>query len=282
MTNFSLENITPTIGSTVDFDLAKASARDMAEIRRLLSERMVLAFPNQQLTHAQHKALGAHFGTGVLHRHALARVSGSDDPDIVVVKADASSKYAVGEAWHTDVSCDPNPIAVSMLYMKQVPENGGGDTLFASMYDALAGLSAPLRQLLEGLTARHNGALPWRDGYGIEPPKDQPYNVTVHPVILRHPETGRPLLWVNGGFTQRILELSKHESDHLLDMLFNHIEREPKYQCRVRWQPSMLVMWDNIATQHMASWDYYPQTRIAERVSVVGPELAAFQSLTKA
>lgn len=278
MSNFSVQNITPTIGSMVNFDLATASAADMTEIHRLLGERMVLAFPDQHLSRDQHKALGKHFGTGVLHRHPLAAQTGSTDPDVLIVKADANSKWVAGESWHTDVSCDPNPIAVSMLYMKQIPENGGGDTLFASMYDALEGLSAPLRKMLEGLTARHNGARPWRDGYGIEPPKDQPYNVTVHPVILRHPETARALLWVNGGFTQRIMEVSKHESDHLLDMLLNHIEREPKYQCRIRWQNNMLVMWDNLATQHIASWDYFPQTRIAERVSVVGPELAAFQS----
>jgi taurine dioxygenase len=282
MANFNVDNITPTIGSTVNLDLAKASAGDMAEIRRLLSKRMVLAFPNQNLTREQHKALGTHFGTGVLHRHALAKASGSDDPDILMVRADANSKFVAGETWHTDVSCDPNPIEVSMLYMKQVPENGGGDTLFSSMYEALAGLSAPVRQLLEGLTARHNGALPWREGYGIEPPRDQPFNVTVHPVILHHPETGQPLLWVNSGFTQRILELSKHESDNLLGMLFSHVEREPKYQCRIRWQNNMLVMWDNLATQHAASWDYYPQTRIAERVSVIGPELATCQPATRA
>ena len=92
-------------------------------------------------------------------------------------------------------------------------------------------------------------------------------------MILRHPETGRELLWVNGGFTERILELSMHESDCVLRMLFGQIEREPKYQCRVQWQPNTLVMWDNLGSQHMASWDYYPQSRYAERVSVIGPDL---------
>lgn len=276
MSEAAFSHITPTIGTEITgLDLTQADAATMARMRALLNERMVLVFRDQQLSQAQHKALGAHFGTGVLHRHPLAIQGGNTDPEVLPVKADANSKYVAGEDWHTDVSCDPAPIAVSMLYMRKTPENGGGDTLFSSMYDALDTLSPPIRALVETLSARHNGARPWRDVYGIEPPKDQPYNISVHPCVLTHPETGRPLLWVNGGFTDRILGLSQHEGGAILRMLLSHIERGVKFQCRVKWRPGTLVMWDNIATQHTAAWDYFPQSRHAERVSVIGADLTA-------
>lgn len=274
MTTLSLRHLTPTIGSEVlDLDLAQADDAALRTLRAALNERMVLVLRDQRLTPERHKEVARHFGTGVLHRHALALKSGGGDPEILPVKADATSKYVAGEGWHTDVSCDPNPIAASLLYVRKCPENEGGDTNFASMYDALTTLSAPIRDMLRGLTAVHDGAMPWRDIYGIEPPPGQPYNRTIHPVIITHPETGRELLWVNGGFTKKINELSLSESQQVLTMLFRHVESTAKIQCRVKWRDNTLVIWDNIATQHMATWDYFPLSRHGERVSAIGPDL---------
>ncbi len=63
-----------------------------------------------------------------------------------------------GEEWHSDVSCDPEPPMGSILYMKQLPPDGGGNTLFANMYRAYDTLSAPIQRLCEGLIAVHDGA----------------------------------------------------------------------------------------------------------------------------
>jgi len=91
-----------------------------------------------------------------------------------------------------------------------------------------------------------------------------------HPLITRHPETGRKTLYVNRGFTTRIPELSRSESDALLEMLFRHVETNVEFQCRVRWTPNTLVFWDNRCTQHCAVWDYFPNSRYGERVSIIG------------
>jgi len=274
--SLSVQNITPVIGAEVSgVDLAQIDDVMAAALRRLLTDRGVLVFRDQQLDHEAHKRAAACFGTGQLHCHPLAASSGSADPAVLTVKATANSAYVAGDGWHTDVSCDPAPIRASLLYMHEVPENGGGDTVFASMTEAYALLSEPVRELIGKLRAVHVGAVPWRQAYGKEPPAGTQYNRTSHPLVIAHPDSGKPLLWVNRGFVTHIEGVSRLESRHLLEMLFHHIEATPRVQCRVRWDKHTLVIWDNIATQHHAVWDYFPHTRHAERVSVVGGELQA-------
>ena len=95
------------------------------------------------------------------------------------------------------------------------------------------------------------------------------YPTAVHPVVRTHPETGRKALFVNRIFTRRILQLEKHESDAVLEMLFRHIET-PEFHCRFRWQPGSVAFWDNRCVQHHALWDYYPQRRRGLRVTIKG------------
>lgn len=274
--SLAFKNITPVIGAEVSgVDLARIDDLTAAALRKLLADRGVLVFRDQQLDHEAHKRAAACFGTGQLHSHPLAGASGSGDPAVLTVKATAKSAYAAGDGWHTDVSCDPAPIRASLLYMHEMPESGGGDTVFASMTEAYALLSQPVRELIGKLSAVHDGALPWRQAYGKEPAAGTDYNRTSHPVVIAHPDSGKPLLWVNRGFTTRIEGVSRLESRALLEMLFQHIESTPRIQCRVRWDERTLVIWDNIATQHHAVWDYFPHTRHAERVSVIGGELQA-------
>ena len=89
-------------------------------------------------------------------------------------------------------------------------------------------------------------------------------------MVVKHPETGRKLLYVNSGFTTRIVGLSAAESRGILEILFRHVEANPKISCRVGWSPGTLTFWDNRCTQHHAIWDYYPHRRIGGRVSILG------------
>ena len=265
----------PVIGSEVTgIDLNRLDD-DLAErLRQRLAERQVLVIRDQQLEREAHKAIARLFGTGELHRHALGKARGTDDAEVLHVKTTADSKYTAGEGWHTDVSCDPAPIAASLLYMKQSPAGGGGDTIYSSMYECYERLSPEIRNLAERLSAVHDGAFPYRQIYGIEPEGGQ-YNRTVHPLVVRHPVTGRKLLWINRGFTTGIEGLNRVENRHLLEMFFQHIESTLTAQCRIRWEDRTLVIWDNVATQHHAVWDYFPNSRHAERISVIGPKIAA-------
>ena len=264
----------PVIGSEVTgIDLNNLDDELIAQLRGRLAERMVLVIRDQKLDREAHKAVARLFGTGELHRHALNKARGGDDEEVYPVRTTGDSKMTAGEAWHTDVSCDPDPIAASLLYMHQSPAGGGGDTVYSSMIECYERLSPVIRELAEKLSATHDGAYPYRQIYGFEPENGQ-FNRTVHPVVIRHPVTGKKLLWVNRGFTTGIKGLNHVENRHLLEMFFQHIESTLTAQCRVRWEDGTLVIWDNIATQHHAVWDYFPNSRYAERVSVVGPVLA--------
>lgn len=80
---------------------------------------------------------------------------------------------------------------------------------------------------------------------------------------------------MNRGFTTRMNELGRKESDALLEFLWRHIETRLEFQCRVRWDPGTLVFWDNRSTQHHPVWDYYPNARYGERVSILGDRPSA-------
>ena len=268
--------LTPLIGTEVHgADLRQLDAEKAVWLRTLLAERLVLVIRDQTLDRDQHKAIARLFGTGTLHRHALNKARGGDDEEVYPVRTTGESKMTAGEGWHTDVSCDPAPIAASLLYMHQAPAGGGGVRGYSSVFEPLDRLSPPIRALVGSLSAVHDGAFPYRQIYGIEPPAGAHFNCTTHPMVIAHPVTGRPVLWVNRGFTTRIPGLSHHEGRHVLEMLFHHIETTLTAQCRVRWEDGTLVIWDNVATQHHAVWDYFPNSRYAERISVVGPEIKA-------
>ena len=132
-----------------------------------------------------------------------------------------------------------------------------------------------MKEMLDGLTAVHDGARPYLGSYKVPPPDAASYPKHEHPVVVTHPGTGRKLLYVNSGFTTRIKGMAPWESELLLSGLTNFIATTPKLTCRVRWEPNTLVFWDNRCTQHHAVWDYYPHSRYGERVSIVGTERPA-------
>ncbi|MBD3648768.1 MAG: TauD/TfdA family dioxygenase [Pseudomonadales bacterium] len=268
METLDIKPLTPHIGAEIrGVDLSQPlSNEEFAAIHQAHLDWMVLVFRDQQLDREQHKAFGRRFGK--LHVHPLNRAR-SGDPEILEVKTTARSAYTAGEGWHTDVTCDEYPPMGSMLYVTETPECGGGDTLFADMYLAYEMLSDTMKEMLEGLTAVHDGALPYLGNYKISPPEGQEYPRNEHPVIATHPETGRKILYVNSGFTSHIKGLKPRESRAILDMLFRHIDSTPKLYCRVEWEPNTLTFWDNRCTQHHAVWDYYPHSRYGERVSIV-------------
>ncbi len=91
----------------------------------------------------------------------------------------------------------------------------------------------------------------------------------LHPVVRTHPVTGKQALFVNEGFTTRIVDVSEKESEALLGFLFAHITK-PEFQVRWRWQPNDIAIWDNRVTQHYANADYLPQRRIMHRATILG------------
>ncbi|MFK7913400.1 MAG: TauD/TfdA dioxygenase family protein, partial [Pseudomonadales bacterium] len=262
--------LTPHLGAEIfGIDLARVSAASMAEIHTAFARHSVLVFRDQDLTRDQHKAFGLQFGALHVHpSHRLRADANPDiDPEIFHIKTTPDTRHANGEAWHTDLSCEPRPPLGSLLYVRTLPGDSGGDTLFANLSLAYDALSEPIKRLLAPLTAFHDGRKDLR-AYNVHLRQDQDYPAATHPVVTRHPNTGLPVLYVNRSFTESIDGLRPGESAALLEMLWRHVDNNPRFHARVRWQPGTLTLWDNRNTWHHAVWDYYPATRIAERVTI--------------
>ena len=88
-----------------------------------------------------------------------------------------------------------------------------------------------------------------------------------HAVVRRRPESRQLKLYVTPMVTQRIIGLRPRESHALLQFLYHHIAL-PDFQCRFRWRPNSVAMWDNRCTQHLALWDYDPETRAGYRATL--------------
>jgi taurine dioxygenase len=256
--------LTGHIGSEIrGFELIDLQPEDVGALSQLLADRGVLVFRNQVMTVGEQVEIGRRLGE--LHIHPTIQ-NELDHPEVLVIHTDGDSDRTAGESWHTDVSCDRQPPAISMLRIERTP-SVGGDTVFASMYRAYETLSDPIKELLLGLTAVHSGAVLRR-----RRPEAREVPINEHPMVRTHPISRRRALFVNSAFTERIVGLSDIESDALLRMLYDHIARGNSFQVRVRWEPNTVVLWDNRCVQHHATWDYFPETRHGYRVTTVGEE----------
>jgi taurine dioxygenase len=263
-----VRRLNPALGAEIaGVDLSRPLGNhQFEEIHRALIENLVVFFRDQHLSVEEHIAFGRRFGEPLVHPAASSSVPGH--PEIRVVKADETTVHATGEMWHSDLSCQPEPPMGSILYLKEVPPDGGGDTEFANMYLAYDRLSQRMKAYLDGLTGIHDsGHVYSRPSYDTKADAEMPR--AEHPVVRTHPVSGRKALFVNRGFTTRIIGLPAAESAAILDYLFRHIET-PEFHCRFSWRSNSIAFWDNRCAQHRAIFDYHPYRRYGHRVTIAG------------
>ncbi|MCA0248202.1 MAG: TauD/TfdA family dioxygenase, partial [Proteobacteria bacterium] len=208
-----VRKITPTIGAEIHgVDLSQPLGnQQFQEVHDALMDNLVIFFRDQKLSIDQHKDFGRRFGP--LHVHPNAPITFAEHPEILVIKADENSRHVAGEEWHSDVSCDPEPPMGSILYLTEVPPDGAGDTIFANMYRAYETLSEPMKKMLQGLTALHDSTKAHYYRAKATDREAMQFPNAEHPIVRTHPVTGRQGLYVSRGFTLRIPQLKRHESD---------------------------------------------------------------------
>ena len=264
----------PAIGSRIEgLDLSRTlDEADHALLHGALLAHHVLFFENQPLTPRHQRDFASRFGP--LHIHPVYPQH-PEVPEVILLDTHLDNPPD-NDNWHTDVTFIETPPMGAVLSAQLLPPSGG-DTLWASGIAAYAGLSAPYRRFLDPLHAEHDflRSFPvWR--FARTPAERERWEAArdkhppvVHPVVRTHPESGRRGLFVNEGFTSRIVELAAPESDAVLAQLRAHVAK-PEFGVRWRWKPHDLVFWDNRLTQHYASADYLPHRRVMHRATILG------------
>ncbi|NMY74040.1 taurine dioxygenase [Pseudomonas sp. WS 5071] len=272
--SLTLTPISTALGAQIEgVDLTQPLSVEQREaIEQALLKHQVIFFKNQSINPQQQARFAANFGD--LHIHPIYP-NIPEQPEVLVLDT-AVTDVRDNAVWHTDVTFLPTPAMGAVLSAKQLPAFGG-DTLWASGIAAFEGLSAPLQQLLDGLTATHDFTKSFPlERFGSTPEDFARWDQTrknnpplSHPVVRTHPVSGRKSLFVNEGFTTRINEFSEAESDAILTLLFAHATR-PEYTIRWRWQENDVAFWDNRVTQHYAVDDYRPNRRVMHRATILG------------
>jgi len=275
--------LSPALGAEISgVDIAGGiSDAQFAELRQAFTDYAVIFLRDQDITPEQHIAFAERWGKINVNRFFKPT---DDYPVIAEVRKEADQKANIGSTWHTDHSYDQCPAMGSILYAREVP-SVGGDTLFASMYAAYDALSDGLKQMLSTMRAEHSSRHVFGDvAYDDRDADDLGGRLgntaaatqdALHPVIIRHPLSGRPALYVNGDFTVKFEGWSKQESQPLLDYLYAHASQN-EFTCRFNWRKGSIAIWDNRATHHCALNDYHGERRLMHRITIEGEDLGAY------
>lgn len=269
MSKLSIRPVTASTGAEITgIDLRQPLDQNLrGEIESALLEHHVLFFRNQDITPEEQIEFAKQFGQ--ISVPPFAPKYGTN-PELVVLDQE-SPKGEGADAWHSDNTFMANPPMGSILKAVMIPEVGG-DTCWANSVAAYEALSAPIRELIDGLTAVHDITKPLMKGIAAGHTDANLAEVQAkwppveHPIARVHPVTGRKSLFVNRNSTTHIVGLSERENEALLPMLMDHI-RSPEFQCRFTWDTNSVAFWDNRSAQHFAVPDYHSR-RIMNRVTI--------------
>lgn len=263
-------------------DLARIGDADFARIEQAWREHLLLVFRGQTLDHARYIDFGRRFGELERYLHGNSDYTHPDHPEVYFltnheVNGKPSETQDVGREWHTDQSYTARPLKATMLYCREIPEQGG-DTIFTNMHLAYDRLTPRLREVLDGLEAVHDfckrldklSAYLDAEKIAARRAKSPP---VAHPVVRVHPETGRRALFVSEAVTTHFEGMTREESAGLLEFLFRH-SVQPEFTYRHRWRVDDVAIWDNRCTLHFALKDFeHTSPRHMVRMAVLGTPL---------
>jgi taurine dioxygenase len=273
----TVDPVAGALGATVrGLDLRSVTEpAELSALRQALTDHLVVFLPGQDLSLDDLERVTDLLGG----RDLTPFVEPLEDrPYVIRVIKEPGDALNFANAWHSDLSYLPAPPAYTILHAWDVPDHGG-DTVWSNMYLAFDKLSEGLRETLRGLRSVHSAGTAYGTGGFLDQykdftsmaiaPSEDAYAEYVHPVVIRHPVTGREALYVNPVYTLRFDGWSKDESSSLLEHLHRHSINE-NFTCRLRWSVKTLAIWDNRCTMHNALNDYTGVRREMYRTSVKG------------
>jgi len=273
--SFSLQPLTGSFGALIkDVQIADALNNDALfnDIHSAWQDYQVIFFRDQKLTPEQQLALGERFGE--IQKMGYAPSLEGHEGVWVQEYPDLYDGFVSDIDWHADSSFRACPTRGSMLYALDIPV--GGDTVWADQCAAYADLAPSWRKFLDGLSAIHDN-MQRNLLHIIESMTPEEFTKvrkylppSEHPVVCNHPDTKRQFLFVSELMTREIVGMNRTESQAVLNFLFAHQTR-PEYQCRFRWAPGSLALWDNFSTLHRGIFDFGQGHRLMHRVSFNTP-----------
>ena len=274
----------PALGAEIhDLDLKTLADGDRAALRAAFSEHGVLLARGLDLSPDDHVALTRVFGEPDIHPIEAIRLEGH--PEIIVLAAgrfdqvrpgDPGAEDLVGQiSWHSDLTYTAFPSRGALLYARTVPPEGGqtGFVDLAKVYDAL---SDECKRRIEGLSVVHSlGPLQQsirqaaETDYAQDMSSVPDFQPVVHPLVHRHPETGRRVLDISPAFAQSIVGLAEEESASLLREL-RDFATQRRFSYFHPWQVGDLIVWDNWRTMHVATGHKRRHRRVMHRTTLRG------------
>ena len=280
--DFTVRKLTPNVGAEISgLDLRQTlEPATMAEVRKVWLDNVVVVFPEQPIDDDQQIAFSRQVGELELINMSALQMPGK--PEIyTATNLDENDEFMPADHpvmqvnhdnrnWHSDSSFKPVPAMASLLHARIVPPVGG-DTAYANMAAAYEALSDDMKAKLEGLVALHNfywsrrnvkvTAFTRKETNALPPVR--------HPVVRRHPETGRRALYV-GSHTESIEGMEWDEGRALIDSLIEHAT-QPEFMYQHAWRVGDLVWWDNRAALHCGmAFDIARHKRRLHRTTVAG------------
>jgi taurine dioxygenase len=257
-----------TLGTeALGIDLSKPlDEATFAWIRRAFAEHPVLVFRDQNLGAAELAGFGRRFGTP--RKHALVKYRHAEYPEVSwLTNVEEGGKvdwYGVKRAtdWHTDSTYEDNPPILAILHAKEIPSEKGG-TMFADMraaYDALPRAMKDRLSDLSGLHGRSSGPAGEKLYGDDKGATEKVYREVPRPAVVRHPVTGRPILFVNPMHTHGFVGVAREEAWPLIEELAEHATQE-RFVYYHRWRVGDVLMWDECSTMHRGAGDYRPDER---------------------
>ncbi|QXD23128.1 TauD/TfdA family dioxygenase [Opitutia bacterium ISCC 51] len=272
-TSFNIRPLTGSLGAEIlDTDLSHASDEEIAQVQQALDHYHVLAIRDQKLDPNSFHKLARRFGP-FSGNPVHVPLEGFDD--LVRFTREAEDRGpVVGEDLHMDLAWMEIPPGTTILYGEEIPPVGG-DTMFASLSAAYEGLSDAMRDLIHNLVGVHSG----KGVFALNASHATAFSVkesgqkvddieTAHPLVCRHPNTGRKHLYISRALC-RFVGMTEAESKPIIDYLITHAQKV-EYACRLRWAPNTLTMWANTCLMHAAINDYSGQRRVVLRTTVAG------------
>jgi alpha-ketoglutarate-dependent taurine dioxygenase len=249
-----------------------------AEVMLAFEHFLVIMFRDQQLTPEQHKAFSRYFGD-LTELPQAPTYGGHDDMQEVRREADEPASVVPSfEHFHTDSPFLERPPLCVVMRALDVPKYGG-DTAFSNMFLVYEELSKGMQELLGRLQIVYSGKDIWSKNAKLD--KDKRLRLreshrfteeqleSVHPAVRSHPRTGRKGLYVTTAYFKRFVGWNEDESRALLNYL-QSLPHRLQYQCRIRWKPDTLIVWDNRFVLHRGIHDFQNERRHLVRTTVIG------------